>query len=420
LPPLHPQRQERRRGVPELERSKGIDEVVRALERFPSLFSLSPDAVVLCDPNGMRLLGNDVAKDLIGGDFNGSHFAPDVAPSELAVFDAQFKTAFSGEAVEFESIFIRRDGVPVNVVIRLIPAFVDTTIVGVYGIARDITALRRAEAGRDESREQFRSLFEQHPDAISMVDTSGCYERVNAAGERMLGCRSDEVTGKKVGTFVPPGGERESLERLILEVIHDGKSLRCAYPFLRKDGTHGEAEGTAVPIVVTQSVAGLFLMSHDVTDRLRIAGALALQARRTHALYQLASEIGADAEAQAGSALAFGLKELGFESAFVVTAAGDALRIERSAGLKVPVDAADPVFVRLFRDTIAGHGLLEAGETALKLRSDAAGGAPAFCRAFLGVPLDVESGRYGALGFASRSATPPLTDFDREFVRAVG
>jgi diguanylate cyclase (GGDEF)-like protein/PAS domain S-box-containing protein len=404
-------------GVPDPERADGIGELLRALERFPSLFSLSRDAVVLCDPNGRRLLGNDMAKELIGGDFNGSHFAGDVAPAELAAFDAMFKTAFSGEPVEFESIFVRRDGVPVNVVVRLFPALVDTRIVGVYGTARDITALRQAEAGRDESREQFRSLFEQHPDSISMVDTSGRYERVNAAGERMLGCRSADVVGRKVGTFVPPGGAQDAIEHLVMEIIHGGKPRRFMQPFFRKDGSRGEAEGTAVPIVVTQNVSGLFLMSHDVTDRLRVAEALALQARRTHALYELAAQIGAEADAQADSALAFGLKELGFDAAFVVTEAGDALTIERSAGTKLPLDAGDPLFRQLFRETIEGSGLLEIGDAALKLRSDA---APAFCRAFLGIPLDIESGRYGALGFARLSPAPPLTDFDREFVRAVG
>jgi diguanylate cyclase (GGDEF)-like protein len=96
------------------------------------------------------------------------------------------------------------------------------------------------------------------------------------------------------------------------------------------------------------------------------------------------------------------------------------LTIERSVGANVPLDAADPLFQALLRETIAGSGVLEIGQAALKLRANAGGGAPAFCGAFLGIPLDGESGRYGALGFASLSPAPPLTDFDREFVRAVG
>jgi diguanylate cyclase (GGDEF)-like protein len=135
-------------------------------------------------------------------------------------------------------------------------------------------------------------------------------------------------------------------------------------------------------------------------------------------LYRLASEVGADADEQVGRALEFGLQELGFESAFVVTLAGDVLMIERKIGAESRVGIDDPVFRQLFLDTIAGAGLLELDEARLKQRSDPSEPGP-FCRSFIGVPLDAESGRYGAVGFASRSATPALSDSGREFLRAV-
>jgi GAF domain-containing protein len=174
-----------------------------------------------------------------------------------------------------------------------------------------------------------------------------------------------------------------------------------------------------VPIVVNEHVTGLFMMLHDVTDRERVNEVLALQARRTGALYRLASKMGVDPHDQASNALTFGLKELGFESAFVVTAAGEDLTIEREVGTKLAVDAGDPVFQQLFRETIASSVLLEVDDAGLEERSDQAGVTGAFCRSFLGVPLDVEAGRYGALGFASRSATGPLSGFDREFMCAI-
>jgi diguanylate cyclase (GGDEF)-like protein/PAS domain S-box-containing protein len=400
---------------PNAEEADALEKLLRATERFPSLFSLSNEPTALYGRDGTFVAGNDAARTLVRDPIGGFRSGRHIEASELAHAGAQFDAALSGKAVEFESILTNCDGDVINVVARLVPALVDGKVVGVFGTVRDITQRRRAEASRDESRDQFRSLFEQHPDSISMVDTNGRYERMNAAGERLVGYRSDELAGKLVGMFVP-AAERDALNRRVLDVIHAGKAMRYEYPFYRKDGSHGEAEGTAVPIVVKERVTGLFLMSRDITDRARDREALALEARRTGALYRLASEIGADADEQAGSALAFGLKELGYETAFVVTAAGDALTIERSAGAKLAVDAGDPIFRQLFRETIAGKGLIEAGEAALKLRS---GGAPLFCRGFLGVPLDVESGRYGALGFASRSVMPALTDFDREFVRAV-
>ncbi len=404
---------------PNADEADALRKLVSATARFPSLFSLSKEPTALYGRDGTFVAGNEAARTLVRDPIGGFRSGRHIEAGELAHAGAQFDTALAGEAVEFESVLTNRDGDLINVIARLVPALVDEKIVGVFGTVRDITQWRRAEASRDESRDQFRSLFEQHPDSISMVDANGRYERMNAAGERLVGYRSDELAGQLVGMFVPPA-ERDALNRRVLDVIRAGKAMRYEYPFYRKDGSHGEAEGTAVPILVNARVTGLFLMSRDITDRARNAEALALQARRTGALYRLASEIGADADEQAGSALAFGLKELGYEAAFVVTAAGEALAIERSAGAKLAVDAGDPLFRQLCRETIAGQGLLEEGEAALKLRSDAAGGAPAFCRGFLGVPLDIESGRYGALGFASRAAMPALTDFDREFARAVG
>jgi diguanylate cyclase (GGDEF)-like protein/PAS domain S-box-containing protein len=396
-------------------------ELTRALERFPSLFSLSPDAIALYRPDGTIVAGNSAARALVGAsghELIGAHFSRHMDARELERVDEYLRAALSGEPVEFETLFTDRDGEAINVVARVIPAFVGGTIVGVFGIARDISPQRRAEAGRDESREQFRSLFEQHPDSISMLDANGKYARINAAAERLLGYRSDEVAGRKVGMVVPRGAGEE-LDRYVHEVVSAGRPTRYETTLVRKDGSQAAVEGTAVPIVVNEQVTGLFLMSRDVTDRKRMQDGLALQSRRTRALYRLASEIGADPDEQVNSALAFGLKELGLQTAFVAALDGEALAIERNIGAPLVVDAGDSVLGQLCRETVAGSRLLELDAAALKRRSADAGRKSPFCRAFIGVPLDVESGRYGALCFVSRNATGPLGDFDREFVRAV-
>jgi diguanylate cyclase (GGDEF)-like protein/PAS domain S-box-containing protein len=332
--------------------------------------------------------------------------------------EARFETALSGEPAEFESVFTSRAGAAIDVAVRLTPALVAGKFVGVFGAARDITQRHRAEAGRDESREQFRSLFELHPDSISIVDASGRYERINAAAERMLGYRTEEVAGKMVG-MVFPATDPDELDRFVLSLMHAGKPRRYTREFVRKDGSPVVIEGTAVPVVVNGKVTGLFLMSRDITGRARIAEARAQQTRRVRALYRLASKIGAEPEEQAASALAFGLKELGFESAFIARAAGESIALERTVGSPLSADAGDPLLGQLIRQTLAGSALLEVGDAALRLRSKGADRAGAFCRSFVGVPLADESGRRAALGFSSRSPTAPLTDFDRDFVRAV-
>jgi diguanylate cyclase (GGDEF)-like protein/PAS domain S-box-containing protein len=404
--------------VPEVAGADAVRELVGALERYRSIFAITGDAVALYSRDGAIVAGNDAARALIGGTLLGSHFSRHLSPGERAFAEARFATALSGSPVEFESVFATRDGAALDVAIRLTPALVAGKIVGVFGAARDITQRRRAEAGRDESREQFRSLFELHPDSISIVDASGRYQRINAAAERMLGYRSDEVAGKKVGS-VFPAADPEELDRFVSSLTHAGRSRRYTREFVRKDGTQVVLEGTAVPIVVAGKVTGLILMSRDITGRARITEARALQARRARALYRLASKIGADPEEQAGSALAFGLEQLGYESAFVVTVAGESIALERSVGTALSADAGDPLLRQLVRETLASSALLEVSDAALKLRSKGADRPRAFCRSFVGIPLEDENGRRAALGFSSRSPMAPLTDFDRDFVRAV-
>jgi diguanylate cyclase (GGDEF)-like protein/PAS domain S-box-containing protein len=398
-----------------------LSQLVQTLERLPALFALSHDAIALYAPDGTVVVGNDAARALVGAagfELRGSHFSRHVGPGELEDVDRHFLAALSGKTAEFESVFTSRGGDAVDVIARLIPARADGKIVGVFGIARDVAAQRQAEAGRDENRQQFLSLFEQHPDAISMIDAEGRYVKINAATERLIGYRSEEIEGQSVGVLFPPA-QRAALERFVLDGIRAGKPARYEQTFPRKDGTSAEVEGTAVPIVVDGGVTGFFLMSRDVTERKRLQEALALRSLRTRQLYRLASEVGANPDEQAGHAIAFGLEEFGFGSAFVVSAGGGSFAIERGAGAELPVAVADPVFEGVCRETLAGNAVLEFDEAALEQRAAESGAGRAFCRSFLGVPLDIESGRYGLLAFVNRSATVPLTDFDREFVRSL-
>ncbi len=394
-----------------------LQELLGALERYPSLFALSSDAVGLYGRDGAVIVSNAASRALIREDFAAFHSGRHMGPAELERAEAHFATALSGEPVEFEAVLKAHGGESIDAVVRLVPALADGVIVGVFGSARDVTQRLRAEASRDEIRQQFRSLFEQHPDSISKVDAAGRYVKLNVAAERILGYTTAEVAGRMVGEVFPPGNHRSELDGYIQQTLSSGTPSRYERTLAAKDGRPVSLEGTAVPIIVNDKVTGLFLISRDVTERMRIHDAFTLAARRTGSLYRLASEIGADPLDQASNALAFGLAELGFETCFVATVGHDALSIRRVIGTKLPVSADDPLLGALFQDSVATAGVFEAGDAVLTSRAEAAGGAPAFCRAFLGIAL--EGGRYGALGFASRSVKEPLSEFDREFVRAI-
>src|SRR5690606_21348973 len=56
-----------------------------------------------------------------------------------------FQKAIKGQSVKFESVFHSAKGTELNLEISLVPIKQDNTIIGVYGIAKDFTGIRRSE-----------------------------------------------------------------------------------------------------------------------------------------------------------------------------------------------------------------------------------------------------------------------------------
>jgi PAS domain-containing protein len=80
--------------------------------------------------------------------------------------------------------------------LRLVPARVNGKIVGIVGFARDGRRRRCREEQFMRSEQQFRSLFENHPDALALHDLAGRFLRVNAASERLTGYTVEELVGQ--------------------------------------------------------------------------------------------------------------------------------------------------------------------------------------------------------------------------------
>ena len=71
----------------------------------------------------------------------------------------------------------------------------DGSIVGVFGISRDVTARVLAEAALAQSEERFRSIFEQAPLGIFRLDTDGRIVDANRALCELLARSPDELDG---------------------------------------------------------------------------------------------------------------------------------------------------------------------------------------------------------------------------------
>jgi len=117
-------------------------------QRYKSLFEHNPDAVYWLDLDGNFLSVNAAAESLIGyeaGHFIGESFGPLVVPEDLERTLGHFERAKQGEAQNYEIAISHRDRRRIEINVTNVPIVVEGEIVGVYGIAKDITRRKALE-----------------------------------------------------------------------------------------------------------------------------------------------------------------------------------------------------------------------------------------------------------------------------------
>ncbi|MDQ6925532.1 MAG: PAS domain S-box protein, partial [Candidatus Eremiobacteraeota bacterium] len=153
-------------------------------ERFRSIFEYSPEPMLALSPNGTILRANAAAAREYGGSIDDllGHRAGDfLTPVQLDDANRAFKSAASGKAVTLEALALRAEGPPVSVLVTFIPIVFRGAITGVHLVARDLTAIRRAERDVAVQSDRLRELYlvaasaDASPEALiaSTID-AGC------------------------------------------------------------------------------------------------------------------------------------------------------------------------------------------------------------------------------------------------------
>ena len=169
----------------------------QAEEGFSTLFTVTPDLVCIADlesaslrvvnPSFPKVLSYDAA-ELIG-----TPWLDLIHPDDRHKIRGSLKDMLTrGEsAMRFEARFLCRDG-SVRWLDWASSPHPEHGLV--YGIARDVTGQKEAEARMAEDEARFRALVEQAPEAILLIDVER--DRIvmaNENAERLFGCSREEL-----------------------------------------------------------------------------------------------------------------------------------------------------------------------------------------------------------------------------------
>ena len=118
-------------------------------QRYRSLFDRHPDAIYSFDPEGRFVSANAACEGLTGyrlDELIGTSFLPLIVPEDRERAGEFFRVAMAGRSVAYEEWILHKSGRRIEISITKMPIVVDGQVVGIFGIAKDLTARRELEA----------------------------------------------------------------------------------------------------------------------------------------------------------------------------------------------------------------------------------------------------------------------------------
>ncbi|WP_164962795.1 PAS domain-containing protein [Rubrivivax sp. JA1026] len=248
-----------RRALADAERERAEErERMRALQLLDTVAEHAGEAIFAKDLDGRYLFVNRIACERSGlsreqliGQRDVDVFPPDTAAAYAA--DDRL-TLRDGNAMTFEQTMPTPNGVLHLAVTKAPLRDGDGRIVGLVGVASDLTALRRGEQALRESEARFRSVFEVLNEGIVVRAPDGSIVDANPAAERLLlqpvqalrGRRLDELGWEPVNESGEPSPE--GLQRLTEVITASGECRDAEVRVRAPDGRQRWLRVNAEPV----------------------------------------------------------------------------------------------------------------------------------------------------------------------------
>lgn len=258
-------------------------------QRYKSLFEYNPSSVYSFDLEGHYTSVNASLEKLSGytwDELRGRSFHSLIEPGHLDKTIKHFELAKRGHAQNYQITLLRKDGRPVDIDVTNVPIIVDDRVVGVYGIAQDITELNRYIGQIEKLSYEHALILNSVSEGIFGLDNQGNGIFINPAGAAMLGYRPQEFIGKRraIQHTRCDGTPYTLKESPIYRTVRDGVPRASNEEiFWRTDGSSFLANYRVTPIKDRGEPKGVVVVFSDITNEKEILKAKESAERSDHA-----------------------------------------------------------------------------------------------------------------------------------------
>jgi len=222
--------------------------IAKSEMRYRNIFDGASDAIYTLDTTGVLTSVNAATSRMTGygsDELIGRSLSPFLDTDELEMIADNFRAARAGEPRHFECHFTRKDGERLLCSVTHTPVRSEDEIIGVLGIARDVTGQHRAAAEREELRRQLSQS--QKLEAIGQL-VSGVAHELNNPLAAVMAYAQLVLSGTSLD-----GDDRLAVETMLQETKRAARIVSNLLTFARQH--QPERSVTDVNQVVNDTVA---------------------------------------------------------------------------------------------------------------------------------------------------------------------
>ncbi|WP_258166153.1 PAS domain-containing protein [Paenibacillus sp. PCH8] len=192
----------------DVNKTETLKRIILEGSSYQSLFFNHPDAIYVMDIEGNHMDANPAFERLSGytiEDLVGLS-RDRISPPESENLRRKFiGEVLAGHSVSESMAFYHKDGSIKHAQVTYIPITCGEEVVGIYGIAKDVTNIVEVERELQEAQEKYQVLAEPAQDLITTCTTDGELLYVSPSVYTLLGYKPEEVTGKSFKDYCFPG-----------------------------------------------------------------------------------------------------------------------------------------------------------------------------------------------------------------------
>ena len=278
----------------EVSNRKQAEETLRqSEERYRKLVNSARDVIFTISTEGI-ITSLNPAFDIFTGwsraEWLGRSFDELVAGDDRTWAYDQFNRILRGETVRALRLRIHgRAGESLVVEMNIAPQFKDDQVVGLLGIARDMTQEQQAEDALKASERRFRALIENAWDAFTLADAQGTILYASPSTERLLGYTAEEFVGVNFFTFFHPDDIALARAKLIEVMQASGNVVAAPVRIRHKDGAWRWMEGVVTNLFAEPDVRALVINYRDITEHKQAEDGLRESEERFRSIFQTAA-----------------------------------------------------------------------------------------------------------------------------------